>query len=117
MEKIKSFLNKTAAALKKASAVMKVIFGYGMLIALAVTVCMLVGFLVAFVIGGDTAALISEFIYKKVTPILIYATSILVLFGLLAMYFGGEAALSSSKKSKKDDKPTVENESAKNENV
>lgn len=104
MEKIKNFFGKIATGLKKASAVMKVIFGYGMLTALAVTVCMFIGFLVAFVIGGDTAALISEFIYKKVTPILIYATSILVLFGLLAMYFGGEAALSSSKKPKNNEK-------------
>ena len=89
---------------------MKTIFGYGMLAALAVTVCMLIGFAVAFVIGGDTAALISEFIYKKVVPVLIYATSILVLFGLLAMYFGGEAALSSSNKSKKDEQKTPESD-------
>ena len=116
MEKIKNLFGKIAAGLKKVSRVMKVIFGYGMLTALAVTVCMLIGFLVAFVIGGETAALISEFIYKKITPILIYATSILVLFGLLAMYFGGEVALSSANKTKKDDKPKPATEEGEGEN-
>lgn len=101
-EKFKRVIRNVGVGLKKASAVMKLVFGYGILAALVVTVCMLLGFLTAFAIGGNTAALISEFLYKTVAPILIYATSILVLFGLLAMYFGGEVALSASKNSKKE---------------
>ena len=116
MEKIKNFFAKISAGLKKASKVMKAIFGYGMLLALITTVLMFLGFVVAFIVGGDVAAAISEFIYKSVVPILIYATSILVLFGLVAMYFGGEAALSSSNKSKKDkdNEPAPENTEGKN---
>lgn len=85
--------------MKKISAVMKTIFGYGMLVSLAVSALIFVGFVVALIIGGDAAAKITEFLYKGVTPVLIYATSILVIFGLVAMYLGGEAV---SKKKKKE---------------
>ncbi len=94
--------------MKKISAVMKSIFGYGMLISLAVSLFIFLGFVVALIIGGDVAVKICDFLYKGVVPVLIYATSILVLFGLLAMYFGGEAALSGAKGKKKTDaKPDV----------
>ena len=33
------------------------------------------------------------FIYKQFIPILIYASTILILFGLLCMYLSGEKAL------------------------
>ena len=90
--------------MKKISAVMKTIFGYGMLVSLAVSALIFVGFVVALIVGGDTAGAICDFLYKGVTPVLIYATSILVVFGLIAMYFGGEAK--SKKKEKKEKTPT-----------
>ena len=58
---------------------------------------MFFGYVAALIIGGDTAAAICHFLYKQLTPVLIYASSILVLFGLVAMYLSGEIALSNKK--------------------
>ena len=93
--------------LKKLSNVMKKIFGWGILASLAVGCLMFFGYVAALIIGGDVAAAICHFIYKQVVPVLIYATSVLVLFGLLAMYLGGEIALSNKKtpKVKPEEKP------------
>ena len=52
-------------------------------------------------IGGETATAICVFIYKKIFPIVIYAANILILFGLVSMYLGGEMALTTDKKKKK----------------
>lgn len=90
--------------MKKISTIMKEIFGYGMLLSLLVSALVFVGFVMAIILGGETAVKISEFIYKGIVPALIYATSVLVLFGLLAMYIGGEAT--TKKKPKKiEEKP------------
>lgn len=84
--------------LKKISDVMKLVFGYGIMITLLVGGITFIGYLVALVIGGDTAALICKIIYKNIIPIMIYSTTILVLFGLVTMYIAGEKALTPSKR-------------------
>ena len=89
--------------LKKLSDKLKIVFGYGIMITLFVGGLTFFGYLAALIIGGDTAALICEIIYKKIIPVMIYASTILVLFGLLTMYLAGEKALTPSrpKKAKK----------------
>lgn len=77
---------------------MKLVFGYGIMITLLVGGITFIGYLVALVIGGDTAALICKIIYKNIIPIMIYSTTILVLFGLVTMYIAGEKALTPSKR-------------------
>ena len=84
--------------LKNISDVMKLVFGYGIMITLLVGGITFIGYLVALVIGGDTAALICKIIYKNIIPIMIYSTTILVLFGLVTMYIAGEKALTPSKR-------------------
>ena len=84
--------------LKKISEVCKLIFGYGIMICLFVGGLTFFGYLAALIIGGDTAALICEVIYKKIVPVMIYATTSLVLFGILTMYIAGEKALTTTKK-------------------
>ena len=86
--------------LKKLSDRLKVIFGYGIMITLFVGGLTFFGYLAALVIGGDTAALICEIIYKKIIPVMIYISTVMVLFGLLTMYLAGEMALTSSKRKK-----------------
>ena len=86
--------------LKKISDVCKVIFGYGIAIVFFAGGLTFFGYLAAIVIGGDTAALICEVIYKKIIPIIIYASTTLVLFGLVSMYLAGEKALTPSKPNK-----------------
>ena len=50
-------------------------------------------------IGGETATAICTWIYKTFVPIMIYTSTILILFGLLTMYLAGEKALTPGKNS------------------
>lgn len=59
------------------------------------------GFVVALIIGGDTATVICEVIYKDIFPVIIYIASATVLLGLVAMYLSGETALAPDKKKNK----------------
>ena len=83
---------------KKISAVLKTIFGYGIMICLFAGGLTFFGYVAALIIGGNTAATICFVIYKQLIPIIVYATSVLVLLGLLAMYLNGEMALTARKK-------------------
>lgn len=94
--------------LKKISSVCKLIFGYGIMIVLFAGGLTFFGYVAALIIGGDKATAICTWIYKSFTPIMVYVTTVLILFGLLAMYIGGEKALTPGrrtiKKEKKEDK-------------
>ena len=87
-------------ALKKISDVCKLIFGYGVMITLFAGGATFFGYIAALIIGGDTAALICDVIYKKIFPVIIYATTALVLFGVLSMYLAGEKSLVPHKRKK-----------------
>ena len=89
--------------LKKISDVCKLIFGYGIMISLFVGGLTFFGYVAALIIGGDAAAAICEFLYKTISPIVIYLSTTMVLFGLLAMYLAGEYALTAKKKISKHD--------------
>jgi hypothetical protein len=84
--------------LKKISNVCKLIFGYGIMIVLAIGAFLFFGYVAALIVGGDTAAAICDFLSKKVTPVMVYASTVLVLFGIVAMYLAGEKALTPSKR-------------------
>ena len=86
--------------LNKISRVCKLIFGYGIMITLFAGGLTFFGYLAALCIGGETAAAICFVIYKKVLPVIVYATSCLVLFGLVSMYLAGEKSLTPSSGSK-----------------
>lgn len=83
---------------KKLSAVLKTVFGYGIMIALFAGGLTFFGYAVALIIGGETAAVICAFLYKKVIPAIIYLSVAMVLLGLVAMYLNGETALTPEKK-------------------
>lgn len=83
---------------KKISAVLKTVFGYGIMVCLFAGGLTFFGYLVALLIGGETAALICTVIYKTVIPYIIKASTLMVLLGLIAMYLNGEMALTSNKK-------------------
>ncbi len=84
--------------LKKISDVCKLIFGYGIMITLFVGGLTFFGYVIALFIGGETATMICAFVYEQIIPKMIYASTCLVLFGLLTMYLAGEKALTSDKK-------------------
>lgn len=87
---MKNFLTKIAT-------IIKVIFGYGMIICLFVGGLTFFGYVAALIIGGQTAADICTFIYKNLYPYLVRLSSVMILLGLVKMYLCGEVALSSKK--------------------
>ncbi len=85
---------------KKISEVLKKVFGCGIMICLFAGGLSFFGYLVALVIGGDAAAVICHVIYKECFPVIIYASNILILLGLVSLYLGGEKALTTDKNKK-----------------
>lgn len=84
--------------LNKISSILRTIFGYGIMICLFGGGLTFFGYLAAIIIGGETAALICEVIYKTILPVIIYTSTSLVMLGLLAMYLSGEVAMTGKKK-------------------
>lgn len=85
-------------ALKKISDVCKLIFGYGIMIVLFAGGLTFFGYVAAMIIGGETATAMCTWIYKTFIPLIIMASTILILFGLVTMYMAGEKALTPGKK-------------------
>ena len=83
---------------KKISAVLKTVFGYGIMICLFAGGLTFFAYLAALFVGGETAAAICTFVYKTVVPYIIKLSTVMVLLGLVAMYLNGEMALTSNKK-------------------
>lgn len=79
---------------------MKTVFGWGILTALLVGGLSFFGYLAALIIGGETAAAICSFIYKKVYPVLVILSTSMILLGLIRMYLAGDTAMSVKKKQK-----------------
>ncbi len=92
---------------KKLSNVLKAIFGYGIMICLFVGGLTFFGYVAALIIGGDIAVAICTIIYKKIIPVIIYVSVIMVLLGLVSMYLAGEKALTPEKKPTQDRKNKV----------
>ncbi len=87
--------------LKKISDVCKLIFGWGIMIVLFAGGLTFFGYVVALIIGGSPAEAICSWIYNSYIPIIVYSSTILILFGLLTMYMAGEKALTPGKKDMK----------------
>ena len=85
----------------KISALLKAVFGYGILVCLFSGGLTFFGYLFAIVVGGEIAAEICTFLYKAIFPFIITATSVLVIMGLACMYLNGEVALTVAKNKKK----------------
>ncbi len=83
---------------KKLSNILKIIFGYGIMISLFAGGLTFFGYVAALIIGGNTTATICDVIYKSILPTIIYLAVIMVLLGLAAMYLAGEMALTPEKK-------------------
>ncbi len=83
---------------KKIAEIFKLIFGYGIMIVLFAGGLTFFVYMIALIIGGETATAICTWIYKSFIPVIIYASTILILFGLLTMYLAGEKALTPGKK-------------------
>jgi len=89
---------KIKDTLKKISNVLKVVFGYGIMLSVFVGGLTFFGYVAALIIGGDTATAICAFIYNHIVPVIIYTSTIMVLLGFVIMYLNGEVALTPTKK-------------------
>ena len=85
---------------KKISAVLKTVFGYGILICLFVGGLTFFAYVAAMIIGGETATAICTVVYKTIIPYIIKVSTFMVLLGLVAMYLNGEMALTTTKNKK-----------------
>ena len=83
---------------KKTAAILKTVFGYGIMACLFAGGLTFFGYVAALIIGGETAAAICAVIYRTVIPVIIKASTVLVLLGLVTMYLNGEMALTADKK-------------------
>lgn len=83
---------------KNISSVLKLVFGYGIMISLFVGGLIFFGYVVALCIGGHAAEAVCVFIYKSIVPVMIYLSTIMILLGLVGMYLAGELALTPDKK-------------------
>lgn len=82
--------------LKVISKILDYVYGWGIFVCLFVGGITFFGYVAAFIIGGETAALICNFIYKTVFKILIYGGNVIVLVGLLNMYIKNQKSLTVS---------------------
>jgi len=82
--------------------VLRLIFGYTMLITLLVGGLTFFGYMAALCIGGETAAAICTFIYKQIVPIMVKVSTMAIFFGLIVMYLSGETALTVKTQKKED---------------
>lgn len=87
--------------MKKFTEICKLIFGYGILITLFAGGLTFFAYVIAIIIGGDTAALICDVTYNQVLPVIVKASTVMILLGLVCMYLSGEKSLTPSEKKKK----------------
>ena len=87
--------------MKKFTEICKLVFGYGIMISLFAGGLTFFAYLIALIIGGDTAALICEVTYKQVIPVIVKISTSMILLGLVCMYLSGEKSLTPSEKKKK----------------
>ena len=90
---------------------------YGALIAVSLFagILPLIPFIIAMIIGGNTAELICNFIYNEYYPYVIVCASVAVIIGLIAMYINKHNFSVGAKKKTQKTKPTVQ-EGKSNEN-
>ena len=88
--------------MKKISKVLLTIFSIGALLTLFAGALALLGYIVALIIGGETATALCSFIYTQYFPWVIRVCSVAVGFGLIGMYMNKIKALTIETNSKED---------------
>ena len=82
---------------QKIYSVLQKIYGIAMTVSFFAGFLPLVPFVIAIIIGGETATSISVFLHKQYYPWVIALASVAVLIGLIAMYIGKLQGLSVKK--------------------
>lgn len=84
MEKFKIFCKKTAA-------VLEILIGCALAVCLFIGALGFIGYIIAFIIGGETAALICEWIYEVFYAWLIKLSTITTIACFILQYLKGDA--------------------------
>lgn len=79
--------------MKKITNILLKIFAYGIIACLFAGGLSLVGYIVALIIGGESAVALCLWVFKSYLPWVIKATSIFTLVGLIGMYLSKQKAL------------------------
>ena len=79
--------------MKKISDVLLKVFAYGIIACLFAGGLSLVGYVIGFIIGGESASALCTWVFKTYLPWVIKATSIFTLIGLIGMYLSKQKAL------------------------
>ena len=79
--------------MKKYTDVLLKIFAYGIIACLFAGGLSLVGYIVALIIGGESATALCLWVFKTYLPWVIKATSVFTGVGLLSMYLSKQKAL------------------------
>lgn len=74
--------------MKKIADVLLKLFAWGVLITLLIGGLSALGYIIAIILGGETATIMCAFLYKTFFPWVIKITSICTGIGLLGMYLG-----------------------------
>ncbi|MBE6663241.1 MAG: hypothetical protein E7602_01920 [Ruminococcaceae bacterium] len=82
--------------------VMNKIYGISILVSLFAGFLPVIPFILAIIIGGETGANISVFLYKQYYPWVAVLASLAVIIGIVALYIGGKITFKFPKKAKKD---------------
>lgn len=78
------------------------IYGACMFVAFFGGGLLLIPYVIALIVGGETGAAIANFVNKECSPWIIALASVAVVIGLIAMYVGKHSALSTKALKKKD---------------
>jgi hypothetical protein len=79
--------------MKKFTDILLKVFAYGIIACLFAGGLSLVGYIVALIIGGESATALCLWVFKTYLPWVIKATSIFTLIGLIGMYMSKQKAL------------------------
>lgn len=74
---------------EKISAELKFIFGAGQISLMLSSLGIIFAYIVAFIVGGETAVKIDAFIYGTIFPILFFIAVLLAFIGLINLYLTG----------------------------
>lgn len=70
------------------------VFGWGVFLVVIAGALSFFGFIIALILGGESGEALAVFIKAQYFPKIITVTSVVIGIGLIAMYVGGESALS-----------------------
>ena len=74
---------------EKLALICKKVFGAGQMLLMSVTLIIICTYIVAFIVGGETAVAIEAFVYANVFPVMYFVVVVLAFIGVINLYLTG----------------------------